>query len=69
MRYSLRSIPLCRKRLGLLYLISFISFKSLNVVLDSSFYTVNLNNVAVIIFRFTLYLSKIIIDFIKDPGI
>ena len=39
------------------------------MVLDSSFYTVNLNNVAVIIFRFTLYLSKIIIDFIKDLGI
>ena len=36
------------------------------MVLDSSFYTINLNNIAIIIFRFVLYLSKIIIDFIKN---
>ena len=39
------------------------------MVLDSPFHTVDLNNVAVIIFRFTLHLSKIIVDFIKDLGI
>ena len=57
---------LCRKKLGFLYFISFISFKDFNMVLDSSFYTINLNNIAIIIFRFVLYLSKIIIDFIKN---
>ena len=66
MRHSLRSIPLYRKRFGLLYLVSFISFKNFDAVLDSSFHTVNLNNIAVVILRFVLHLSKIIIDFIKD---
>ena len=65
-RYSLKSILLCRKRLNLLYFIFFISFKGVNVILDSSFYTINLNNIAIIIFRFILYLSKIITDFIKN---
>ena len=36
------------------------------MVLDSPFYTVNPNNVAVIILGFALHSSKIITDFIKD---
>ena len=66
MRHSLRSIPLYRKRFGLLYLVSFISFKGFNIVLDSSFCTVNPNDVAVIILGFTLHSSKIIVNFIKN---
>ena len=36
------------------------------MILDSSFCTVDPNNIVIIILRFILHLSKIITDFIKD---
>ena len=68
-RHSLRSILLCRKGFGLLYLVPFISLKDFSAVLDSPFCTVDPNDIAVVILRFALHPSKIIVDFIKDLGI